>query len=106
MFTVKSSADPPGARTGLPGSPVIETVTPLSLAFAERDPDCELGPAVGTTVAADVAAGPPADAEIAFPDGAAVLAAEQPTTAVTAQTRPNAAAASRYDTESLPCQNH
>jgi hypothetical protein len=99
MFTVNSSAAPPGARAGLLGSPVIETVRPAWRAVAAPDV------AAGTTVTAAVAAGLVAVAGAWVPACDAVPPDEQPaTTNASAQNEPKAAAARRYDIGVLPNQ--
>ena len=100
--TVNTSAGPPGASVSRLGSPVIETVRPLRLDVAERDLDA------GTTVAAEVAAGPVVAAVAVVPGlRGAVPPDEQPTTAIaSAQNEAKAAAARRYDIEVPPQPEH
>src|SRR5208283_5127712 len=100
MSTVNSSAGPPGARAGRLDSPVIETVRPPWLEMA-----ADVG--AGTTVAAEVAAGPVAAAVAVAPACDAVPPDEQPaTTIASAQNEPKAAAARRYDIGVPPQPEH
>jgi hypothetical protein len=103
MFTVNSSGDPPGAREGRAESPVRLTVTPLLLALGARASGSE----VGTTVAAEVAAGLLLVAVAPW----AAVPAEDPdppehpaSTIVAAQARPKAAPQADKTPESLPCR--
>lgn len=99
MFTVNSSAGPPGARAGRLGSPVMETIRPPRLDVAEPDVDA------GMTVAVEVAAGPLVAEVAAVPACDPVPPDEQPaTTIASTQNEPRAAAACRYDIGVLPNQ--